>query len=98
MIIRAGKSISIEASMMPEREFHRTMKQLINELWSKGEEARINENLASICRELDRYMPRIKENVEHGAALTDEDTKRIQQLNDAYNANIERYKRLKGFK
>ncbi len=83
---------------MPDRNYHTAMSQLIHEMWTKGDEARINENLASICRELDRFMPRIKENVEHGAVLSDEETKRIQQLNDAYNANIERYKRLKGFK
>ncbi|QQR86946.1 MAG: hypothetical protein IPJ76_01590 [Flavobacteriales bacterium] len=46
------------------------MAQRINELWSKGEEARINENLASICRALDDFRPRIKANFEHGALLT----------------------------
>ncbi len=73
------------------------MKQLLLELWSKGEEARINENLASICRELDRFLPRIKQSVEQGNPLTDEEGDRIRQLNEAYNANIERYKALKGF-
>lgn len=83
---------------MSSKGYHDTMKQLLLELWSKGEEARINENLASICRELDRFMPSIKANVEHGTALTDAETERIRQLNDAYNANIERYKSLKGFR
>lgn len=82
---------------MPSKGYHDTLTQLINELWSKGEEARINENLASICRALDNFMPRIKASVEHGAALTDEETERIRQLNEAYNANLERYKTLKGF-
>jgi hypothetical protein len=83
---------------MPSTGYHDTMRQLLLELWYKGEEARINENLASICHELERHTPRIKANVEHGAALTDAETERIRQLNDAYNANIERYKSLKGFK
>ena len=83
---------------MPSQGYHDTMKLLLLELWSKEEEARIKENLASICRELDRQMPKIKANVEHGAALTAAETERIRQLNDAYQANIERYKSLKGFK
>lgn len=83
---------------MPDRDHRNAMTQLIKEMFSKGDEARINENLASICRELDRFLPRIQESAEHGAALTDQETERIGQLNDAYNANIERYKSLKGFK
>ena len=83
---------------MASKGYHDTMRQLLLELWSKGEEARINENLASICRELERHTPRIKANVEHGDVLTEAETERIRQLNDAYNANIERYKSLKGFR
>lgn len=83
---------------MTSKGYHDTMKQLLMELWSKGEEARINENLASICRELDRLLPSIKESTEQGKPLTDAEGDRIRQLNDAYNANIERYKALKGFK
>ncbi|GEM_PF-2986749 len=83
---------------MASKGYHDTMKQMLLELWSKGEEARINENLASICRELDRFLPRIKESAERGKSLTDAEGDRIRQLNDAYNANIERYKSLKGFK
>lgn len=85
------------SNAMPDHNYHKAMSQLIHELWSKGDEARINENLASICREMDRMLPRIKESTERGAALTEQETYRIQQLNDAYNANIERYKSLKGF-
>ena len=65
---------------MASKGYHDTMRQLLLELWSKGEEARINENLASICRELDRLMPTIKANVEHGAALTDAETERTAEL------------------
>jgi cob(I)alamin adenosyltransferase len=83
---------------MPDRNYHTAISQLIHEMWSKGDEARINENLASICRELDHMLPRLKESTEHGAALTQQETDRLRQLNDAYNANIERYKSLKGFK
>lgn len=83
---------------MPSKGYHDTLTQLINELWSKGEEARINENLASICRELDRFLPRIKASAEQGELLPDAESDRVRQLNEAYNANIERYKTLKGFK
>lgn len=83
---------------MPSRDPGQALRKMLPDLTTKGDEARINENLASICRALDNFLPRIKASVEHGAALTDEETERIRQLNDAYNANIERYKRLKGFK
>ncbi len=83
---------------MASKGYHDTMRQLLMELWSKAEEARINENLASICRELDRFLPRIKQSSEQGVPLTDAEGDRIRQLNEAYNANIERYKTLKGFK
>ena len=83
---------------MSAKGYHDTMKQLLMELWSKGDEARINENLASICRELDRFLPHIKQSAAQGAPLTAAERERIQQLNEAYNANIERYKALKGFK
>ena len=76
---------------MASKGYHDTMKQMLLELWSKGEEARINENLASICRELDRFLPGIKQSAEQGNPLTDVDGERIRQLNEAYNANIERY-------
>lgn len=95
-MLRMG--INIEPMNMPARDFHRAMSQLVHELWSKGEEARINENLATICRALEAFMPRIKENMAHGTSLTEAETERIRQLNDAYNSNIERYKSLKGFK
>lgn len=74
------------------------MAQFMADLLTKGEEAHINENLASICRTLANFMPRVKVAVEQGRSLTDADNERLRQLCDVYNANIARYKSLKGFR
>jgi len=74
------------------------LARLITELGIKEDEARINENLASICHELDRYLPLLKANLDRGTELTGAEGDRIRQLTGAYDANIARYKALKGFK
>ena len=78
-------------------------QQLVNELLrqledikKKQEEIEINRNLANICKELGSFTGKIRECADKGIDLPKEDKERIQELNNNYNSNIERFKKLKG--
>lgn len=68
----------------------------LEEIQKKQEEIEINRNLANICEELGSFTGKIGECADKGVDLPKEDKERIQELNNSYNSNIEKYKKLKG--
>lgn len=79
------------------RDFRGILEKQLQEILNKQEEININDNLARVCRELDSFTERIKECLEKNQDLPGSDKKIIQELNDEYNSNINRYKKLKGY-
>ena len=77
------------------KDYREILANQLEEIFKKQEEIIINHNLANICRELDSFTLKIKDCLEKNQDLHEFDKKRIQQLNDEYNTNIERYKKLK---
>lgn len=77
-------------------DFRELLARQLEEILKKQEEISINDNLARICRELDSFTEKIKDCLSKDQDLPIQDKNRIQQLNDEYNANIARFKKLKG--
>jgi hypothetical protein len=79
------------------KDYREILAKQLEEIFKKQEEITINDNLARICRELDGFTEKIKDCLEKNQDLQESDKKRIQELNDEYNSNIDRYKKLKGY-
>jgi hypothetical protein len=77
------------------KDYREILAKQLEEILKKQEEITINDNLANICRELDSFTVKIKDCLENNQDLPEFDKKKIQELNDEYNINIDRYKKLK---
>ena len=80
------------------KDYREILAKQLEEIFKKQEEITINDNLARVSRELDGFTERIRDCLEKNQDLPEFDKKRIQELNDEYNSNIDRYKNLKGIK
>ncbi|MEY4835037.1 MAG: hypothetical protein RI980_1152 [Bacteroidota bacterium] len=79
------------------KDYREILAKQLEEIFKKKEEITINDNLARVCRELEGFTQIIKDCLEKYQDLQESDKKRIQELNDEYNSNIDRYKKLKGY-
>jgi len=77
-------------------DYREILARQLEEIIKKQKEIAINDNLAKVCRELDSFTEKIKDCIETDHDLTEHDKKIIQELNDEYNSNIDRFKKLKG--
>ena len=77
-------------------DYRENLARQLEEIFIKQEEIIINDNLANVCRELDGFTQKIKDCLDKDEDLPKQDKDRIQELNDEYNSNIERFKKLKG--
>ena len=77
-------------------DYRELLAKQLEEIFKKQEEIAINDNLARVCRELDSFTEKIKDCLERNQDLPQHDKDRIQELNDEYNSNINRFKKLKG--
>lgn len=71
------------------------LQKQLDAILAKHEEIEINENLNKICKELDGFTEKIKTCLENDTELPESDEQRIKELNNQYNANIDRFKKLK---
>ncbi|NCT11077.1 MAG: hypothetical protein GW772_13510 [Flavobacteriia bacterium] len=76
--------------------YRENLAQQLEEIFKKQAEAVINDNLAKVCRELDGFTEKIKDCLSKDQDLPQSDKDRIQELNDEYNSNIAKFKKLKG--
>ena len=79
-------------------DYREYLARQLEEILEKRKEIIINDSLAKVCRELDSFTDKIKDSLSKNEDLPKQDKDRIQKLNDEYNANISKYKRLKGIK
>jgi hypothetical protein len=77
-------------------DYREILAKQLEEILKKQEEIIINDNLARVCRELDSFTEKIKNCIETEQDLSTKDKERIQELNNEYNSNIDRFKKLKG--
>lgn len=77
-------------------DYRDILAKQLEEIFKKQEEIEINDNLAKVCRELDSFTEKIKDCLSKDQDLPQQDKDRIQELNDEYNSNIDRFKKLKG--
>jgi hypothetical protein len=75
-------------------------KEILNwqlqDILKKQAEITINDNLAKVCRELDSFTVKIKDCLSRDQDLPQQDKDRIQELNNEYNSNIDRFRKIKG--
>jgi uncharacterized coiled-coil DUF342 family protein len=77
---------------------HEYLRRLLEEIAKKQQDREINENLARICKELDGYSTKIADCLSKEVELPQTDVDKIHGLNDEYNAEFEKYKKLIGLK
>ncbi|MBS1488226.1 MAG: hypothetical protein JST43_11625 [Bacteroidetes bacterium] len=77
-------------------DYREILAKQLEDIFKKQDEIIINNNLAKICRELDGFTEKIKDCLLKDQDLPQQDKDRIQELNDEYNSNIDRFKKLKG--
>lgn len=77
-------------------DYRERLRQQLEEIFKKQEETEINKNLYEICKELDGFTQRIKNCLDKDIDLPQADQDRIEELNNQYNNNIDRFKKLKG--
>lgn len=77
-------------------DYREILAKQLEDIFKKQDEIIINNNLANICRELDNYTEKIKDCLAKDQDLPQQDKDRIQELNNEYNSNIDRFKKLKG--
>jgi len=77
-------------------DYRDCLKKQLDEILRKQEEITINKNLAKVCKELNGFTNNIQDCLAKEQDLPQQDKDRIQQLNDEYNENIGKYKKLKG--
>ncbi|TCN57425.1 hypothetical protein D0809_12670 [Flavobacterium circumlabens] len=78
-------------------DYKEELAKQLEEIFKKHDEVIINDKLSQIYRELDEFTEKIKDCLSKDLDLSEEDKKRIEQLNKEYNTNIDKFKKLKGF-
>lgn len=76
--------------------YREILNKQLQDILKKQAEITINDNLAKICRELDTFAMKIQDCLSIDQDLPQQDKDRIQELNNDYNSNIERFKKMKG--
>ena len=79
-------------------DFREYLRKLLEEIAKKQKELEINNNLARVCRDLDSYSSKIADCISKDIELPKVDEDAIHKLNQEYNAEFEKYKKLKGLK
>ena len=77
-------------------DYKEILAKQLEEIFKKQEEIIINDSLAKVCRELEGFTEKIKDCLSKDIDLPQLDKERIQELNDEYNSNIDKFKKLKG--
>ncbi|OHT45656.1 hypothetical protein [Flavobacterium tructae] len=78
-------------------DYKEELAKQLEEIFKRHDEITINDNLSQICRELAGYTEKIKDCLSKDQDLSEDDKKRIEQLEKEYNTNIDKFKKLKGF-
>ena len=77
-------------------DFRELLARQLDEIIKKQDEIIITNSLANICEELDSFTEKIKDCLAKNQDLPQQYKERIQELNNEYNLNIQKFKELKG--